>query len=209
MNKRSLMLGCRLDHEDAGLLKEGCVYAFGGYFPKSWTKHWDSSWSQMVLKLKHNDAWTIMVTGQILAAHLDCWLKKGRQYVMTYVPGWNRGGRPGRECTSARLAASILSHLADKRDVSLECLLVQMRRKRKSQCRCRTVEERLRNVRGCYGVTQEVRGQNIILIDDVVTSGATMRKCARVLKQAGANGVICIAMAMTVGCEREARRRAI
>ncbi len=57
--------------------------------------------------------------------------------------------------------------------------------------------ERRRVVRGAFGVNPrhagEIAGRNILLIDDVFTSGATVGACARVLKRAGAAeiGVLC------------------
>ncbi|MBQ8739125.1 MAG: ComF family protein [Clostridia bacterium] len=41
----------------------------------------------------------------------------------------------------------------------------------------------------------DVKGKNIFLIDDVMTSGATLCACARLLKKAGANQVVPITLA--------------
>jgi len=52
-------------------------------------------------------------------------------------------------------------------------------------------ETRLKNMRGVFGIQngEEIRGKQIILVDDVFTTGATMDECARVLKKAGAHEV--------------------
>jgi ComF family protein len=52
--------------------------------------------------------------------------------------------------------------------------------------------ERLKNIRDNFAVTggKMVRGRTVLLIDDVLTTGATMSECARVLKQAGAKKVM-------------------
>jgi ComF family protein len=53
-----------------------------------------------------------------------------------------------------------------------------------------TPEERLDNVAGSFRVPGEgrdaLRGAHIILVDDVVTTGATLNTCAKVLYDAGA-----------------------
>jgi ComF family protein len=52
-------------------------------------------------------------------------------------------------------------------------------------------EERIVNVRGAFRVADAacVRGRNVILVDDVMTTGTTLSECARVLKKAGAEKV--------------------
>ena len=53
------------------------------------------------------------------------------------------------------------------------------------------------NVLGAYSLIdpQRVRGKRILLVDDVVTSGATLSECARVLLTAGAAGVWAVTLA--------------
>lgn len=57
--------------------------------------------------------------------------------------------------------------------------------------------DRERNVRSAYAVkhADKVRGRTLILIDDVTTTGATIRECARLLKEAGAKDIRAITLA--------------
>lgn len=57
--------------------------------------------------------------------------------------------------------------------------------------------ERKNNVRRCFAVKNPglVRGKNIILIDDVATTGATLLEAERALKKAGARRFLKIAVA--------------
>lgn len=45
--------------------------------------------------------------------------------------------------------------------------------------------------------TQGVRGHDVVLVDDIITTGATMRQCAAVLAGAGARTVMGLALACT------------
>ena len=74
-----------------------------------------------------------------------------------------------------------------------------------------SVSERIKNVRNAFSInwlTQKVempfmsglhsiKGKSIILIDDVVTTGATVNECSKVLKKLGARevNVVCLAIA--------------
>ena len=61
----------------------------------------------------------------------------------------------------------------------------------------KTPAERRANVLGVYKVPEgaDVRGKRVLLLDDIVTTGATASECARVLLTAGAEEVIFAAVA--------------
>ncbi len=56
-------------------------------------------------------------------------------------------------------------------------------------------DERSRNVQGVYSPQGAIAGRGILLCDDIVTSGATLRECARVLLENGAKQVCCVVIA--------------
>jgi ComF family protein len=57
------------------------------------------------------------------------------------------------------------------------------------------LKERRKNVRGAFECTANMTGKSILLIDDVMTSGATLNECARVLKLHGAAHVTAVVAA--------------
>ena len=57
-------------------------------------------------------------------------------------------------------------------------------------------QKRKNNINGCFGYQgARLDKKNIILVDDVVTSGSTLNECAKVLKEKGAKEVwgVCVA----------------
>ncbi len=53
-------------------------------------------------------------------------------------------------------------------------------------------ENRFENVHNAYKAKIDCRAKNILLVDDIKTSGATIDECARILKIAGAKSVYCV-----------------
>jgi ComF family protein len=61
-------------------------------------------------------------------------------------------------------------------------------------------EERIKNVVGAFGLKEPeaLKGKQVVIVDDVFTTGATMNECAAVLKSAGAAQVNAITLARAV-----------
>jgi len=54
---------------------------------------------------------------------------------------------------------------------------------------------RAANVRGAFAASSRVKGKSILVIDDICTTGETLRACATALRRAGASRVCAIAVA--------------
>jgi ComF family protein len=50
-------------------------------------------------------------------------------------------------------------------------------------------EDRKRNLKGAFSLRKDVKNLRVLLVDDVLTTGATARECSRMLKKGGANDV--------------------
>lgn len=57
--------------------------------------------------------------------------------------------------------------------------------------------ERLENVKGAFAITNDevILGKRVLLVDDVYTTGSTVKECTKILKHAGAEAVIAVTVA--------------
>jgi len=129
--------------------------------------------------------------GRALAMHLR---KKGfdKYDVLTYIPvATLRKFRRGYDQVEL-----IAGAVAKELDIPLVPTLQKIRNT-PPQSGFKDVSQRRANVLGAYRIKNPdlVRGKQILLLDDVITTGATASECARVLLTAGAKEVYCAAMA--------------
>lgn len=59
-------------------------------------------------------------------------------------------------------------------------------------------DARAANIRHAFTCSQDLSGKRILLIDDVLTTGATLSECARVLKLHGASQVMAVVLARAI-----------
>jgi ComF family protein len=64
------------------------------------------------------------------------------------------------------------------------------------------------NMRGAFVVTEpdEIAGREVLLVDDVLTTGTTASECARVLRKAGASKIYVATVARTLKAEAQSAR---
>lgn len=90
--------------------------------------------------------------------------------------------------------------IAEELSVLLGIEAVQLLRKTRdnpAQSSLKGEEKRRANVLGAYEVTDKtlVSGKTVLLVDDVITTGATLSECARMLLMADAEDVLCSTLA--------------
>ncbi|MBU1557651.1 ComF family protein [Patescibacteria group bacterium] len=65
------------------------------------------------------------------------------------------------------------------------------------QSRAKNKKERLENLKKSFSVKQseKIRGKNILLLDDVTTTGTTLKEASKTLRRYGAKKIICLTIA--------------
>ena len=112
--------------------------------------------------------------------------------LISWVPISDRRAKQRGYRQSKLLAEAIANELGEQ--------AVQTLRKIKdnpAQSSVRKPSERKLNVKNVYCAVSEENfsGKRILLVDDVITSGATLSECARTLKRAGAKSIVCVTLA--------------
>lgn len=123
----------------------------------------------------------------------------GESIAVVPVPMY-RGKLRQREFNQAEVIARSALKLFPA-DTRLQLQPEILKRKRETQSQTGlTRHQRRENVRGAFEVSNldAVKGREILVVDDVYTTGATVSECARVLRRAGASKVWVATVARTL-----------
>ena len=123
---------------------------------------------------------------QIMAEYIENNLDCGDISVVSWVP-LSRMRMRKRGYNQAQLLAEAI---AKRLELPSAPCLVKIKNNT-AQSKTTSAEQRRRNVAGAYKVCDPefVKDKNILLIDDVVTTGSTLSECSRMLQLSGANKV--------------------
>jgi len=204
---RNIMFGCRrcgeaidldLDLEDvrfAGMLAEGflcreCRLATPEFARAVAYASYDGEMRGLIRLLKfHRVRGVARLLGERMAeAVLQLEGEAAKELMVIAVPLFRSRERQRGYNQSVLLADEALGRL---RELRPEWKLIRShkaleRRKSTESSFVLSRKGRRRNLSGAFRVCAEVRGREVLLIDDILTSGATARECARALMRAGA-----------------------
>jgi ComF family protein len=123
---------------------------------------------------------------------------RGRSIAVIPVP-LHKSKRRQRGFNQAELIArAALKCLPAGRFILVDDVL-QRRRETQSQIGL-TSHQRRENMRGAFAITRsaDIKGRDVLVVDDVYTTGTTVSECARVLRRAGASRVWVATVARTL-----------
>jgi ComF family protein len=180
---------------DDGALCDGCLHAPPAFDSARAAALYEGAARRAALALKHGDRL------DVAAAAAPWMLRAGRALVEAadvIAPAplhWTR--LVARRFNQSAELARALAALAGRRDALAPDLLIRTRRTPSQDGRSRAA--RHENVRDAFRVRPSrlprVDGARILLVDDVLTTGATLSACAEALRAAGAARVDALALA--------------
>lgn len=147
---------------------------------------------EMILDFKYRGGlWLGPDLGQLMFACLRTHFRVPNIDCITYVPLHRTREKQRTYNQSFLLAKEIADRLATRVDDYLA------RAQATASQTHLTASEREANVKNKFAVKgrRDLEGQRILLVDDVMTTGATVNECARVLKKAGAREVLVLTVA--------------
>jgi ComF family protein len=132
--------------------------------------------------------------GLLLSSFAKTWLHGHRKLLVMPVPLHPKRLRERGFNQSLLLA----DRVAETLDADLDFSSLKRIRYTKPQTGLGS-KERKRNVRKAFGVSsrEAVKGREVLLVDDVATTGSTLNECALTLKRAGCRQVFCLVLART------------
>jgi len=147
----------------------------------------------LILDFKYHGAtWLAPDLGRIMFACLSAYFNAANIDCVTCVPLHRTRARERTYNQAWLLAREVAARLGRE---ALDCLA--RARATESQTHL-TSAARADNVRGKFAARKGpgfLKGRRVLLVDDVMTTGATVNECARVLKESGAQEVLVLTLA--------------
>jgi ComF family protein len=124
---------------------------------------------------------------------------RAAEILVVPVPLYSRKLRQRGFNQSEVIVRAALKLVPPKDRLTLDAGALERRRETQSQTGL-TRHQRRENIRGAFVVAkpQKVKGREILLVDDVFTTGTTVSECARILRRAGASKVFVATVARTL-----------
>jgi len=168
---------------------------------------YDSGLRELIHLLKYNQVRPAAnVLGRMLAEAIEDLqpLFSGSEVLVVPVPLHVRKLRQRGFNQSDLIARAALKLKAATGGFQLSAGLLERRRETKSQIGL-SRHQRRENIRGAFVVVKpdEVNGREILVVDDVFTTGTTVSECARILRRAGASKVYVATVARTLKTEAQ------
>ncbi|MGH4051846.1 MAG: ComF family protein [Clostridium sp.] len=152
--------------------------------------YYSSIIKELIIRLKYKNDFTC---GEILAEYMVRFIKNSElQFdLISFVPMTKRALKI-RGYNQSEFLANYLSRLLN---IKVICNLVKTY-DTKDQIGL-SGEERWVNMEKCFKIEKNkfIKNKNILLIDDVITTGATAFQCANALKENGANNIYVLTIA--------------
>jgi ComF family protein len=165
------------------------------YFTKAHSAYlYEGVLKELIHKFKYNRK---LYLARMLSSLMADFIKENLKILdgidtITYVPLSSRRLRT-RGFDQAKVLAS---HLAMKFGVPLSDTLKKLKSTRNQNELSR--DDRLVNLKGAFRMinnTDFLKGQRVLLIDDVMTTGTTLDECSKILLDGGAGKVSCLTLA--------------
>lgn len=160
------------------------------YFDRCYSTFcYEGAVQQAILQMKFGG---IATNAKVLARYLAyCAVKNNVGFdVVTFVP-MTAAAQKSRGYNQAQLLAESFCDILEKAPP------VELLAKIKETQRQETLNKKQReeNLVGAFAASAEAKGKNVLLIDDIKTTGSTLNRCAQALKRKGARSVVCITVA--------------
>jgi ComF family protein len=163
---------------------------------------YESGLRELIHLLKYNGVRPAAnVLGRMLAEAVAALEPEFRADSVVLVPvPLHRSKLRQRGFNQAELIARGAMKIAPARDRFRLCAGVLERKHETASQIGLTSHQRRENLRGAFGVAQpeSVTGREVLVVDDIYTTGATASECARVLRRAGATKVWVATVARTL-----------